>query len=282
MEGVETTELYTEQKVIDSLFLKRAVKLDFYGADNVLAEGDKHLLLINDGQDLVTMDFRSVYDGLASTDKIKPLVCVGIHCGAERRQEYGTHALTDYAGRGNKAHLYNLFVLKELLPFVYKELGSNWKTISFAGFSLGALTALDTVWHFPQIFSIAGIFSGSLWWRSKDQNDTDFDEKEHRIMHKLIREGRYNSGQRFYFTTGSLDETADRNANGIIDSIDDTLALIEELKAKGYTDKDISYINFDDGRHDVATWARALPHFLVWGWGINVPEEGAEIVGESC
>lgn len=101
-------------------------------------------------------------------------------------------------------------------------------------------------------------------------------------MHKLIREGRYNSGQRFYFTTGSLDETADRNANGVIDSIDDTVALIEELKTKGYTDKDICYINFEDGRHDVATWARALPHFLVWGWGVDVPEEGAEIVGESC
>lgn len=256
--------------------------MDLYGAGNVAVDGEKHLLLINDGQDLVTMNFGAMFDALLHTGKLKHMVCVGIHCGPERRQEYGTHTTTDYAGRGNKAHLYNQFLLQELLPLIYKEIGANWKSISFAGFSLGALTALDTVWHFPQLFSIAGIFSGSLWWRSKDQNDKDFDEKEHRIMQKLIRGGKYNSGQRFYFTTGSLDELADRNGNGVIDSIDDTLALIEELKAKGYTDKDICYINFEDGRHDVATWARALPHFLVWGWGIDVPEEGAETIGESC
>lgn len=61
---------------------------------------------------------------------------------------------------------------------------------------------------------------------------------------------------------------ADRNKNGIIDSIDDTLALIEELKKKGYMlDDHIKYINYDDGRHDIPTWGRAMPGFLLWGWG---------------
>ena len=91
-------------------------------------------------------------------------------------------------------------------------------------------------------------------------DDTD------RIMHQLIRDGKFAEGLQFYFTTGSLDETADRNNNGIIDSIDDTLALIEELKKKGYTDNEIKYINYEDGKHDVATWARAFPAFLLWGW----------------
>jgi hypothetical protein len=30
---------------------------------------------------------------------------------------------------------------------------------------------------------------------------------------------------------------------------------------------EIEYINFVDGRHDVFTWGRAMPKFLMWGWG---------------
>ncbi len=65
-----------------------------------------------------------------------------------------------------------------------------------------------------------------------------------------------------------MDETADRNNNGIIDSIDDTISLIDELVKKGYDpNKDIYYMELKDGRHDVATWAKAFPQFLKWGWG---------------
>jgi enterochelin esterase family protein len=131
---------------------------------------------------------------------------------------------------------------------------------------LGGLTALEMTWLHPDIFGIAGVFSGSLWWRKKDIGPGYLDERD-RIMHQLVREGGFNAGQRFYFTTGSLDETADRNGNGIIDSIDDTMDLIAELKAKGFdTTRDIRYVNYEDGRHDVATWGRAMPHFLLWGW----------------
>ena len=68
--------------------------------------------------------------------------------------------------------------------------------------------------------------------------------------------------------TGSHDEKMDRNSNGIIDSIDDTLGLIEELEKKGYNhENDIHYVNYEDGKHDVKTWGRAMPAFLKWGWG---------------
>ena len=34
---------------------------------------------------------------------------------------------------------------------------------------------------------------------------------------------------------------------------------------------DIHYINYEDGKHDVKTWGRAMPAFLKWGWGeVNV------------
>ena len=54
----------------------------------------------------------------------------------------------------------------------------------------------------------------------------------------------------------------------MIDSIDDTLDLIKELVDKGYDQKnDIAYLLIEDGKHDVATWALAMPEFLKWGWG---------------
>ncbi len=60
----------------------------------------------------------------------------------------------------------------------------------------------------------------------------------------------------------------DRNHNGIIDSIDDTLGLINELVEKGYdVPKDILYLELQEGRHDIATWAKAMPEFLKWVWG---------------
>lgn len=62
----------------------------------------------------------------------------------------------------------------------------------------------------------------------------------------------------------------DRNHNGIIDSIDDTMGLIDELVKKGYDrEKDISYMELKEGRHDIDTWAKAMPAFLKWGWGIK-------------
>jgi hypothetical protein len=46
--------------------------------------------------------------------------------------------------------------------------------------------------------------------------------------------------------------------------------LIDELVLKGYNrEKDIKYLELKDGRHDVATWAKAFPEFLKWGWGIK-------------
>jgi hypothetical protein len=70
---------------------------------------------------------------------------------------------------------------------------------------------------------------------------------------------------------GTLDETADRNNNGIIDAIDDTQSFIGELTKKGYQEqRDIRYLELKDGRHDVPTWARAFPAFLVWAWGKQV------------
>jgi predicted alpha/beta superfamily hydrolase len=142
----------------------------------------------------------------------------------------------------------------------------HFKDKSFAGFSLGALSALDIVWNHAGEFVRAGVFSGSLWWRRKAYED-GYDDEQDRLMHLQIRKGGFAPWLRFFIQCGGLDEAADRNNNGVIDSIDDALDLIVELKAKGYTDTHIQYLELPDGKHDVPTWAEAFPAFLKWGWG---------------
>jgi len=264
----KTAGIIVEHYVIKSTHLNRDVIVDFYLPLNEAASADISLLLINDGQDLVTMGFDEILENVCLQNGITSLLCVGIHCGTERRNEYATAKIIDYKGRGTKAALYTQFVFEELLPFIRKTyIVFTFKEKSYAGFSLGGLSALDIVWNNPKEFTKVGVFSGALWWRDKDQEANDFDESKDRIMHRQIREGNYAPWLQFFFEVGTQDETADRNNNGVIDAIDDTVSLINELKQKGYTDKNIEYTELKDGRHDVPTWARALPAFLKWGWG---------------
>jgi len=214
------------------------------------------------------MNFENILQQLYEEEKIKPLLCVGIHCGEDRKNEYGTANILDYQGLGAKAGSYTRFIFEELLPFIKSEYSiASFKEKSFAGFSLGGLSALDIVWNYPGEFSKVGVFSGSLWWRTLSHDDSEFNEEDHRIMHNEIKNGSYYPWLKFFFETGTSDETADRNNNGIIDSIDDTLSLIDELVKKGYRpETDICYLELKDGTHDRTTWARAFPEFLKWGW----------------
>lgn len=262
--------IVTNTHSIASVFLKREVVIDFYFPKNNFAN-EVNLLLINDGQDLVTMNFAELLTGLYKEQKIAALLCVGIHCGEDRKNEYGTEGILNYRGQGAKAGLYSRFIFEELFPFIADHFHeASISSRSFCGFSLGGLSALNIVWNHPGQFSKVGVFSGALWWRSLSQDDPAFVEAEHRIMHNEIRKGEYSSGLKFFFEAGTLDETADRNHNGIIDSIDDTISLIDELEKKGYNRKnDIRYLELTDGKHDVTTWRRAFPEFLIWGWGLK-------------
>lgn len=263
------SHILVEQRAIASKHLRRYVIIDCYLPKNISDSNELSLLVINDGQDLEDMPFAHMLNGLLSSGPIAPLFCVGLHANKYRKDEYGTATMNDYAGRGTRSAAHQAFVVEELIPFLMKEYSVEaFRQKAIAGFSLGGLSAIDTAWNYPDVFSTVGVFSGSLWWRMKDLGD-DYDDDQHRIMHQLIRKGEHRPGMRFYFMTGSLDETADRNNNGIIDSIDDTLDLMKELEQLGYDkEKDLHYVNDESGKHDVPSWGKAMPAFLLWGWSI--------------
>lgn len=252
---------------LQSAHLEREVKISILMPAEAPPTDVFHLLLLNDGQELHNLRVREALDAHYKKDLLVPVVVAAPHAG-ERKQEYGTAGRPDIKGRGSRAGAYTAFILEELMPYIREHSGvERFASTAFAGCSLGALSALDIVWNHPEHFDIAGAFSGSFWWRDAHLRRGYRDDKN-RIMHQIIRSSDNKPQLRFFFQTGTLDETADRNKNGIIDSIDDTVDLIRELESKGYKrPDDIKYMEIVGGRHDVPTWAGAMPHFLQWAFG---------------
>ncbi len=250
---------------ITSNFLNRVVHITLIYPKNISA--NLNALIFNDGQDFKELEIYSSISNLLTENKISPFICVGIHANHERLQEYGTASQADYKQRGSKAKQHNDFIVRELLPLLFKKYSIKIKGNVIAGLSLGGLSAMDIGWNNAQAFSKIGVFSGSFWWRQKTEEEGYTDEND-RIMHNIIRAGTYKKGMKFWFEAGTNDEKSDRNNNGIIDAVDDTLDLMKELENKGYkNDKDVIYREVDGGEHNQNTWKKVLPEFLIWAFG---------------
>lgn len=249
---------------ISSKHLKRKVKIDLYRSP-VLPNRALRLLVINDGQDLPRMNFADILERYNRRHPQQPLLVVGLEAG-DRLREYGTAGKPDYKQRGDLAYAHEQFVLKELLPTLEKRfnLHSEAKYRAYAGFSLGGLNAFDLVWRNTEVFATAGVFSGALWWRSKafDASNPDAD----RIVHDYVAAATIVPNRmRCWLMAGTEDEKEDRNNNGLIDAIDDTVQLKALLQARGLVGEErITYYEVDGGRHEPDTWGRAMPHFLEW------------------
>jgi len=253
---------------VPSAALRRPVKVrlllppGYYETDRLYPS-----LYLNDGQDLEALRLQERLAKLYQKQAIAPFVLIALHAEEDRMQEYGTAGKPDYKKRGKKAGAYTRFVSEELLPLLQRRYrllkGAEHRAV--AGFSLGGLSAFDIAWNRPEYFSRVGVFSGSLWWR-----DRAFDPQRpdaNRIVHKMVERGPKRSGLKFWLQAGTKDETADRNNNGIIDAIDDTLGLIEALKRQGYREgADIRYREVSGGRHNPQTWGKVLPDFLRWAF----------------
>jgi enterochelin esterase-like enzyme len=257
--------------------LAREVAIDVYlPPDYHLRPGQYYpWLLLNDGQDLPVMHFSRILEGLYFRREIPQIIAIGVHAGHDRIREYGVLRQADYKGRGDRARQYQQFLLEELLPDLRRRfrLSQDREDAMIAGFSLGGLSAFDLGWAYPQLFGKVGVFSGALWWRWEPVYDHNADDC--RIMHDVVEKTSSTPEDQYYwFQTGTLDEEDDRNNNGVIDSIDDTLDLIRELKRKDIHDAFIRYYEVEGGRHEPATWGAAMPDFLKWSLSASYSEYG--------
>ncbi len=103
---------------------------------------------------------------LINQNKIKEIIVVGNYCTADRSEEYSD---------GEKGRLYQNFMVNVLKPFI----DSNYRTLSgrehtsVMGSSMGGIASFLLIWHYPEIYSMAGCFSPAFWinWDELKKSD---------------------------------------------------------------------------------------------------------------
>lgn len=223
------------------------------------------LLIALDGQTMPHWRLAPTLAQLIETGGIEAPVILAVPASRERIDEYGVAGELDFAARGRLAARFQTYLTQVLLPVMRARYGAGIEPArtGIFGASMGGLCALDTAWRHPEVFGFAGVFSGSLWWRSDDSSPSA--QQASRIMHRRVREAPRKPALRLWFQAGTDDEKADRDSNGVIDAIQDTTELIDALAAKGFRrGHDVAYTETPDGAHNERTWARELPGFLRW------------------
>ena len=223
------------------------------------------LLIALDGQTMPQWRLPESLEELVRTGQVEPVVVAAVPASPERIDEYGTAGKLDHAGRGRRAKAFQDLLAGMVLPTVRElyHVADTPERTGIFGASMGGLCAFDAAWRRPQVFGTAGIFSGSLWWRSDDAEAKA--QQISRIVHRFVRETAGKPALRLWFQAGTRDEAEDRDGNGVIDAIQDTTELMDELAAKGFqTGADMAYHQVEGGEHHESTWARALPEFLRW------------------
>lgn len=222
------------------------------------------VLYLNDGQEHEALGLHETLARLTAARRIRPILVVAIPTNDNRLHEYGTAVAPNRQGLGSLAAPYTRYVINELMPRIESEFRvCPGATIS--GVSLGGLSAFDIAWNHPERFAAVGVMSGSFWWRAAE-DETQIDAGK-RIAHALVRRATQSPPFRLWFQVGTRDEVSDRDDDGVIDAIQDTLELMAELRAIGGADADLAYVEVRGGRHDYPTWARVLPEFLIWAFG---------------
>lgn len=252
-----------------SAFLDKARTVEVYLPPGYDAEGATRypVLYANDGQDMAQWRLKPTLEALYAAGTLPPIIVVAVHATADRTSEYGTVEAVNANGMGKRAGDYVRFFTEELMPFVdttYRTQTGPAHT-AVLGSSLGGLMAFDLTWNKPDLIGTAGVFSGSLWWRTDASSVAA--RQNSRVAHMAVRAGPLKPGLRFWFEAGTRDETDDRDGNGVIDAIQDTTELIDALVGLGYAaEAEVVYVQVEGGQHNQATWAEALPGFLTWAF----------------
>jgi predicted alpha/beta superfamily hydrolase len=227
---------------------------------------------------------------------IRRIIVVAIDMPPDRMAGYGLFdrgtgealtAPTSYGPVGANAHAYAAWLTQVLVPDVdarYRTV-ANGKGRSLLGWSLGALSAFGIGWQYPETFGRIGSFSPSFWLAS-DPTDAASVQAT-RIAQLLVDASPPALRPRMFLGVGTREETSDRDGDGVIDVVDDALALIEgEAGPDGVVHGGMSRLGLtahldgartpgcaavtlyllEGGRHQQASWGSKLAPFLRWAF----------------
>ena len=248
---------------------------------------DYPVLYLNDGQDAAAVQLEPTLATLYAGGAIEKIIVVAIDMLPDRM---GTYGLSDRVGRrsitgdsrfdpiGSRAYGYSEWVAGDLVPYIdtHYRTRRTPEARGVLGWSLGGLNAFNLGWEYPDVFARVGAFSPSFWL-SSDRADAASVQRT-RLAQGRVEAGPKRAGSRFWFAVGAAEETDDRDGDGVIDAVDDTLDLARGLARLGYSanlddalrpsrEAEVVFELLPEGQHNQATWARTLPLFLRWAYG---------------
>ena len=239
-------------------------------------------LYINDGQDADAVELAETLNKLYAEQKIDPVIVIAISMLPDRMATYGFSdreaklslpAQTRNGLVGVRAQEYSEWLAMRLVTFI----DSNYQTLSkpeartILGWSLGAANAFNIAWNYPDVFSKVGAFSPSFWLSAKSD---DFSQS---LARKLIASKPMPRHFSIWLAVGTNEETDDRDADGVIDALDDAQAVIDALNAKTPSVKQneacrkFQLRTYKDGQHSQSSWKVMLPDFLQWAYPVVPP-----------
>ena len=259
------------------------------------------VLYANDGQDMEAVGLEATLAALYAAGTIRPVIVVAIDMPPDRMGAYGMSdraqarsvvAHTRYGAVGAKAHAYAQWLATTLVPAIDARYRTRTTPDARAvlGWSLGAASAFDLGWQYPELFGRVGAFSPSLWLAA-ERSDAQAVQRT-RLAQRMVDASTPRNGARFYFAVGTTEETDDRDGDGTHDALDDTRDLLlgwsegdtvraRGLRQLGYSTnpdyairkgrEDAVLAVLEGGRHEQASWARMLPGFLTWAYAVRAP-----------
>ncbi|MCX8029267.1 MAG: esterase family protein [Brevinematales bacterium] len=236
------------------------------------------VLYMHDGQNLwdgEVLPFggwkvNTILDTLIRSNKVEPVIVVGIANSGERPKEYvGFSTLyglqTNEDGiklieeNSKKSLAYMDFVVNEVMPFVEKNfrVKKGRENTGIAGASFGAGVSLHIAFNNPSKFGLIGSLSGGHY----STNSQQFREKPYKVFDYIIdKELPEKPNFKIFLSCGTTD----------IDAIFlvETRKMYEKLKEKEWVDgKNLYYLISTNKGHNERTWAEQLPEMLIFFFG---------------
>ena len=225
---------------------------------------DYPVIYMNDGQNVFEsgtafggQEWRAdeAAEALIRGGKMQDTIIVAVsNAGRARMDEYtqvaDANSSPDPDHLGGKADEYGKFLIQELKPMIDSRYRTEQKAESTAimGSSLGGLVALHLAFNNPNVFGVCGAISPSIWWASRD------------ILDKIAALPEGQGPSRVWLDMGTKEAQADKDNNGVPDTIDDIRATRDLLEKRGYqVGKNLIYWEVPGGTHSEGSWSEVIP-----------------------
>lgn len=206
------------------------------------------MLILHDGQNLFDPERAFVpgqhwrvseaADEAIGLRRAEPMIIIGVDHGSEKRVDEYTPTRDEERSAGGRATDHARLLLEELIPTIAAKyrVRTDAGSVAVGGSSLGGLVSLFLALEHPDRFGRALVMSPSIWWSGRAilQNADAFSG---RALPRLWVDVGLKEGEQ---------------------TLGDARELVKRLRARGWNDTNLRYVEDRRGDHSESAWARRI------------------------